>query len=387
MKIFCRFTFIAYLSFVFFQSFSQTTDTCHLRISLLTCGPGEELYSTFGHTAIRVIDSSTRLDIVFNYGTFDTSDPYFYVKFTRGIMRYALSAYDFPNFMQEYVEDNRSVTEQVLSLSCEEKIHLYEALKNNASEENRYYGYQFYLDNCTTRAKNMIEKNSQQPIVFKNILSPQSPSFRNLINNYLDSSHLYWAKFGINLLLGSNLDKKPTNEQAMFLPDYLMKGLDSASIQQQPLVNERKLILKSVGKPESASLFTPFIMFTALAVFFFLLSFSKNKTAQKVLHISDIIFFLIIGLLGLLITTVWLIRVDEVCRNNLNILWCLPTNVVMAFFTKKDKPWVKKYFLVAGSMALLLLLGWSLLPQELNIAFAPLLFIIAVRSFFISIKK
>ena len=387
MKIFCSSTLIAFFSFVFFQSFSQTTDSCHLRISLLTCGPGEELYSTFGHTAIRVIDSSTRLDIAFNYGTFDTSDPYFYVKFTRGIMRYALSAYDFPDFMKEYVEDNRNVTEQVLSLSCKEKIDLFEALKNNASEENRYYGYQFYLDNCTTRAKDMIEKNSRQPVVFKNILSPQSPSFRNLINNYLDSSHLYWAKFGINLLLGSNLDKKPNNEQAMFLPDYLMKGLDSASIQKQPLVTEKKLILKSLSKPETSSMFTPLILFSVLAVFFLILSFSKNKTAQKELYISDIIFFFIIGLLGLLITTVWLIRVDEVCRNNLNILWCLPTNLVMAFYTRKDKPWAKKYFLVAGSMALLLLLGWAFLPQGLNIAFAPLLIIITVRSFFICIKK
>ena len=134
MKFFCRLLFIQLFCFAYLISFSQT-DTCRLRISLLTCGPGEELYSTFGHTAIRVTDSSNRMDIVFNYGTFDDSDPYFYVKFTRGIMRYALSAEAFSDFMQEYISDKRSVTEQVLLLSCTEKSNLFSALKENAKDK------------------------------------------------------------------------------------------------------------------------------------------------------------------------------------------------------------------------------------------------------------
>src|ERR1700742_493440 len=105
---------ISILPFLLIWSFSQaqSADTSHLRISLITCGPADELYSIWGHTAIRVIDSSSGTDLAFNYGTFDNSDPYFYVKFTRGIMQYALSVDDYNTFLQEYKQDHRSVTEQ-----------------------------------------------------------------------------------------------------------------------------------------------------------------------------------------------------------------------------------------------------------------------------------
>jgi hypothetical protein len=358
-----------------------------LRISLLTCGPGEELYSTFGHTAIRVIDSAANLDIVFNYGTFDDSDPYFYMKFTRGIMRYALSADTFSDFMQEYISDKRSVAEQILQLSCTEKERLFNALKENAREENRYYNYQFYLDNCTTRARDIIKRNTNDPIFFKNILPENAPTFRELINNYLDSGAQYWNKFGIDLLLGSNLDKQATNEEAMFLPDYLMKGFDSASQHEEKLVVKKQIILKAGNKNTSVIWFTPFILFSALAFIFVLLSFSKNERAKKLLHITDIIFFFLIGLLGIIIAFVWLARVDAVCRNNLNILWALPTYVVMAFCTKKDQVWARNYFRAVAFIAFILLIGWAWLPQQLNIAFAPLLIIIITRSIFISKKK
>ena len=94
MRIIKTFGFLLFTIHFSLFTFSQT-DSCKLRISLLTCSPGEELYSTWGHTAIRVTDSVTGIDMVFNYGTFDDSDPDFYAKFTRGLMIYALSAYPF----------------------------------------------------------------------------------------------------------------------------------------------------------------------------------------------------------------------------------------------------------------------------------------------------
>lgn len=387
MWFFSKFLLFIFFSFVTSISFSQSSDTCRLRISLLTCGPGEELYSTFGHTAIRVVDSLTNLDIVFNYGTFDDSDPYFYFKFTRGIMRYALSAYSFSDFMQEYIADKRSVTEQTLALNCAEKEHLFDALKENSKEENRYYNYQFYIDNCTTRAKDIIARNVNDPIFFNPILPVKAPSLRQLINNYLDSGNQYWNKFGIDLLLGSNLDKQATNEQAMFLPDYLMKGFDSAFLHQQILVSKKKIILKGGNKSMGNKWFTPFTFCAILAFFFISLSFSKNELVQKILHWGDMIFFFLTGLLGLIIAFVWLVRVDAVCRNNLNILWAFPTNALMAFLTNRKQIWAKNYFRAIAFIAFILLIGWAWLPQQLNIAFAPLLMIIFTRSTFISSKK
>ncbi len=129
---------------------------CHTRISLLTCAPGEELYSTFGHTALRVIDSVAGSDIVYNYGTFDFDDPNFYMKFIRGKLDYFLSVNQFPDFMYEYQYFQRSVWEQEINLSCSEKQQLMSALALNMQGDNRKYKYDFIYDNCTTRVRDLI---------------------------------------------------------------------------------------------------------------------------------------------------------------------------------------------------------------------------------------
>jgi hypothetical protein len=387
MSFFRTFFLLALFFFASLTSFSQT-DTCHLRISLLTCGPGDELYSTFGHTGIRVIDSSQKVDVVFNYGMFDDSDPYFYLKFARGIMRYSVAAENFSDFMEEYVEDKRSVTEQELNLNCLEKINLFNSLKENLSPQNRDYDYHFYKDNCTTRAKEMIKKNAGEQIVFKNILPAKAPTFRDLIHEYLDSGNHSWDKLGIDLVLGSHLDEKATNEQAMFLPEYLLKGFDSATIHEQQLVSNKKIILASENKKSDGfSWFTPLFLFSLLAIIFIALSFSNSSSAQKILKVLDVLFFFFVGLIGLLIAFEWLGRVDKVCRNNMNILWAWPTHIVMAFLTKKKTRFIPNYFLASAVASLILLLGWFWWPQQFNNAFAPLLIIIIVRGFFISRKK
>jgi hypothetical protein len=101
----------------------------------------------------------------------------------------------------------------------------------------------------------------------------------------------------------------------------------------------------------------------------------------------DLIFFFFIGLLGVLIAFEWLGRVDEVCRNNMNILWAWPTHIIMAFFAKRKTKLIKDYFRASSIFSLILLAGWFWWPQQFNNAFAPLLMIITVRSFFISTKK
>ena len=118
-------------------------DSCNLRISLLTCTPGEELYSSFGHSALRVVDRANNFDIVFNYGTFDFDDPDFYTKFVRGKLLYFVSVTTFSDFMSQYEYEGRGVTEQILNLSCDEKQNLLAALNENAKEENKYYKYDF----------------------------------------------------------------------------------------------------------------------------------------------------------------------------------------------------------------------------------------------------
>ncbi len=359
------------------------TDSSHLRISLLTCSPGAELYSTFGHTAIRVTDSTRGIDMVYNYGTFDDRDPNFYVKFTRGIMIYALSNYSFQEFLQEYAYERRYVIEQELNLNGDEKQRLYAALQENALEQNRYYNYYFHTDNCTTRARDMITQKSGASVVFKSILPEKVPSFRNLIHTYLDKANQHWSKFGIDLLLGSNLDKKVTNESSMFLPDYLLKGFDSAMVDGRKLVAAKNNVLPVAPVPPSVTLFTPLFVFATLFIIVTLLSFSTNKYAQGFLNVFDAVFFLLIGFFGVVIVTLWAIRVDDVCRNNYNLGWALPTHFFMAFVVYLKRKWIQQYFRVVFVLTLLFAVCWLFfIPQKINMAVLPLLGIVLVRSNF-----
>ncbi len=360
----------------------QSQDTCNLRISLLTCSPGEDLYSLFGHTAIRVTDKTAGIDVVFNYGTFDDSNPTeFYWNFTKGLMRYALSAYPMQDFVMEYQMQNRGVIEQDLNLSCAERIKLFDALKLNLREENRFYNYYFHTDNCTTRARDIIVENTGNQVEFRNILPPKVPSYRNMIHEYLDKGGQYWSKFGIDILLGANLDKKVTNDQAMFLPDYLMKAFDSASIRSQALVKDKPVVVPTPEIKVPSSWFRPEYLFALLAILILALDFSKKASAKKFLKVFDVFFFFLLGLLGVVLLTVWIIRIDDVCRNNFNLLWALPTHLIIAPLINSKRKWVKKYLQFTCILALLVALTWLFIPQQLNLAVAPILVIIIARTY------
>lgn len=362
------------------SAFAQANkDSCTLEISLLTCAPGTDLYSIFGHTAIRVRDHTRGMDIVYNYGTFDDTDPLFYIHFTRGIMLYSLSAETLDSFMMEYEMEHRSVWAQILNLNCNEKIRLYESLRKNTLDENRLYQYHFHTDNCTTRAGRIIESNAGSIFQYKNILPNPGPSFRDMIHEYLDPQHQYWSKFGIDMLLGMNLDIKPTNMEAIhFLPDYLYRGMDSALNGTNPMVAEKQTLLSFPKTETGSGWLTPISVFILLFLLSIGFYFLKNKTPSL---IFDIIFFSMMGLFGLLITYLWLGRVDEVCRNNINILWALPTHLIAVFFIRKKTAWIKYYFLITAILAAFLLIGFPWWPQKMNMAVVPILGIIIFRSF------
>jgi hypothetical protein len=375
------------LSFTFcVLSLTSAQDSCSLRISLLTCAPGEELYSTFGHTALRVQDGQKGTDFVFNYGTFEFG-PDFYTQFIRGKLLYFLSVQEFGEFIYEYQLQSRSIREQVLQLSCIEKQNLYTALEMNAQEQNRYYRYDFLFDNCTTRAGDIVAKNTDSPVVFKSILSENHPTFRNLIHSYLDAGHQYWSKLGIDILLGAKLDRKVTNHEAMFLPDYLLKGFDSAMVNNHSLVTPPQTILQMPSPLKNKSFFTPGVVFVLLLVVIVGISFVQSNWARVVINVFDFLFFFILGLAGLLLLFMWFGTDHKVCQNNYNLFWALPANVVMAFFVHSKKPWVKKYFSIVFWITVVLALAWFFLPQQMNTALIPIVLLIIYRSWNLSKTK
>jgi Domain of unknown function (DUF4105) len=318
-------------------SISGAQDSCQLRISLLTCTPGSELYSIFGHSAIRVIDKSTNTDIVYNYGTFDFGDPSFYSKFIRGKLLYYVSQENFRDFEYEYRMDNRGMDEQVLNFTCQEQHDVQQFLFTNLQGNNKFYKYDFLMDNCTTRLRDIIEQHANKSMVSGTIPEAKGMSFRNAIHYYLDKGHMRWSKLGIDLLLGSRIDRKMTNREAMFLPEFLEKSIDLSGSVKDSLYP----VIKTENTDDDSPMLTPFIVFGIVAMFIFLLGLMHQPVAGKILHIADVILFLLIGLLGCLMMFMWFGTDHRDTGNNVNLLWAWPTHVIVAImliFRKKSLP-------------------------------------------------
>ena len=365
-----------------FSSFAQ--DSCGIRISLLTCTPGTELYSTFGHSALRVVDNNNNTDIVFNYGTFDYYDPDFYTKFVKGKLLYYVDTSSMEAFMYEYEFFKRGVTEQVINISCNEKQKLLAALYENIKKENREYRYDFNYDNCTTRLRDMLEKAAGKQLESKNILPKPGTTFRNLIHVYLDRGGQQWSKLGIDMLLGTPMDKKVTNREAMFLPDYLLMAFDSSQLNRQPVVSEKKILLNYFDAYKTKTGITPFIVFGILFLLIAVLSIFVFKKWNLFLKIFDFFFFVIVGLIGVLILFMWFGTEHAMCQNNFNLLWALPTHLPVAFMLFSKKQWINSYFRFIFFYTIALLLAWFFLPQQFNTALLPVVGIILIRSFFLS---
>ncbi|WP_153797538.1 Lnb N-terminal periplasmic domain-containing protein [Foetidibacter luteolus] len=367
---------------VFFLSFyiagAQTDSSCHVRISVLTCTPGSELYSTFGHTAIRVIDSTRRTDLVFNWGTFDFDDPDFYMKFVRGKLEYFLSVEPYNEFIRVYQYEQRSIWEQVLSIDCSHKKQMLNALSKNLQGANRYYKYDFLLDNCTSRVRDIVFANLSG-LAITDSLVQYGFTYRNQIHEYLDEGAKPWSKLGIDILLGSMMDKPVTNWNAMFLPDYLMQGLDESNLAAEGVIEPSNIIYQASPPDIQSWKYAPLMIFSIICTLFFGLSLLKNRWAVSITRLFDSLLLYITGLLGILLLFMWFGTDHTVCQKNYNLLWALPTNIFAAFFLWKKALWLRRYFLLLALIYGMLLVTWFWLPQQLNIALIPLVLYLLLR--------
>ena len=378
-KLLLQVLFISILAHWHTSTLAQ--DSSRLRISLLTCTPGEELYSTFGHSAYRVIDSNAVTDIVYNYGTFNFDDDGFYLKFVRGKLLYYVSAWNFQDFKYDYQTTNRGITEQVLNLSAAEKITIRHFLNENLKEENKYYKYDFFFDNCTTRLRDILKKQHDSSFCQKPVMPPGS-RFRQAIHQYLDKNGKDWSKLGIDILLGQPCDAVMTAEQMQFLPDNLMKSLDSSD---HPMVVSSQNLYSIQEDKNKNSFFTPLVVFSLLLIIVVLIGFIKNKSdsyriAQAFLQGFDGLFFFLTGTLGIILILMWAGTDHTMCKNNFNLLWAWPTHSIIAFFVSSKKTWVKKYFKFTAIALIIVLISWFFLPQQMNNGLIPIVLLLIYRS-------
>jgi hypothetical protein len=334
---------------------------------------------------MRVQDGIKGTDVIFNYGTFEFG-PDFYTKFIKGKLLYFLSTENYSDFVSLYAWDKRGIQEQVLLLDCQQKAQLVKALYLNSEEANKYYRYDFLFDNCSTRLRDITANSDSGQFQFGGVIPDKAPTFRNLIHTYLNAGRQYWSKLGIDIVLGSGMDVKVSNQQAMFLPDYLMKGFAGAALNGQPVVAPAQVILQEQNLGSNNFVIHPMVVFGLLLLLICILSFVRHKKVQQFIHAFDVGFFLLSGLTGLLLLFMWFGTDHLLCRNNFNLLWALPTHAIAAFFLRKKTRWLHFYLLATIIIQSLLLIGWIFLPQELNISLLPVVLIILLRSWLIILQ-
>ena len=343
----------------------------NLEISLLTCSPGDELYSAFGHTAIRVND------MVFNYGMFNFNTEGFYIKFVSGQTDYELGVEMMDGFERQYERRNRSVIEQKLNLTNEEKAALFNALIENTRPENKTYRYNFVFDNCATRPRVKIEECLKGAIKYD--IKEESESYRKLIEKYVGEDS--WIKFGIDILIGAEADKTASFFDRLFLPDELMNAFATARRDNgERLVSQTEEIV-SQDKDEDDdedNCVTPL----AVAVIAMTIISIASLLFPRKLKALDFILFLATGLLGVVITYLCFFSLHPLVGENYNLLWLNPVHLIIPltiFIKKARKILMGTYALIALATAVAMS-GYIYMPQEFNIAFLTFMAIIVVRA-------
>lgn len=348
------------------------------QISILTCAPGNELYSLFGHTAIRLQNQTPHMDIVFNYGTFDFHTKHFYLKYAQGLLPYQLSVTTYETFLRSYILDNRSVWSQTLQLDSIQKQRLVDLLTENCKPENRTYLYNFLYDNCSTRVRDIIEKCTDEKIKWH--LADTHKSFWNLLDEYL--SRMPWVKWGIHTILAQPGTRTATPYQYMFLPDYLLQGLDSATLNGHTLSAPAKTLFQAETIPLSDPwYFSPLFIFSlATVILIYLLDHFHSPGLFKAIIFT---LFLISGLIGLLLLFLGGFTKHPMTAPNYNLIWANPVNlVILPWLLRKHLPTgIKKYL---SLYILILAIGlplWFILQPAVPYASVPLLILMIYLSY------
>jgi hypothetical protein len=334
----------------------DSTQDAKLRFSLITCDAGEDIYTIWGHTAIRVIDSVNHTDIVYNYGSFDFNTPNFIAKFIKGNLKYFISADTYQNFLYEYQYFERDVHEQVLNISTSEKIKWYQGLQTNMVGDNRFYLYNFITDNCTTRIKDGIFKHAT---INDSLIDV--PNFREQIVSSAYKAGQAWIGFGIDLLLGAVSDRKPNAFEQAFLPTLLFNRVAN----NPELVAQTNHIKYQIKPAEKAS--SPIYILIAILIIYIVAANWNARPAVILSKAIDIILLITFGIGGLLVLYMSQFSMHTACHENYNILWLHPIYLIALvtyFVSRKITGYLGWIFF---SIIIAFMLGNYFIPQQFSI--------------------
>jgi hypothetical protein len=323
-------------------------------VSILTCDKGQEIYALFGHTAIRFIDPATQLDVVFNYGAFDFRTPNFELKFSRGDLQYFITAESFDSFLMQYTSEQRSVWEQQLLLTFEQKTALFNALVAVMNTEKRFYTYKFIDRNCTNMAVAKINEILGGLVIKK--CDVGNKSYREIIFPYF-TNH-FFEQLGTSILFGSKVDERATT---LFLPTEFMASLTATKHMDKPLSLPVKTILKAEAPIQKFSWWNN--LYSYLAIVTLPIIFFRRKAVRCA-------FFTFLAIFGLVFIFAMCFSQHAELANNYNILLFNPLLGILSLLELRGK--YKSAFIVAlsclGFLALYLIMViskahfWIMLP-------------------------
>ena len=327
-----------------------------VEISLLTCQPHDEIYSLYGHTAIRYHELwQGGRDIAFNYGVFDFRKPFFVLRFIFGLTDYELGAYPFRFFQQEYQRFGSMVTEQVLNLTNEEKAALQQALAVNMQDENRVYRYNYFYNNCTTKARDIIEQCIKGKINYET-REDYAPTYREMVHEMTQNNP--WSAFGNDLLLGIMADQKTDRKQQEFLPYNLMYDFDHAEIYAdgayRPLVKERRLAvppgiqITKRGFPLSPSMCG--IILFAIGLLIFLVEWRQ----RRIFVVWDVLLMITTGTMGIFL---FMMLFSQHPTVNINLQFILLNPLPWFFLWKVIRKKKTCYWNITLVLSILFLIG------------------------------
>lgn len=298
----------------------------YAKISVITCGLGNETYSYFGHTAIRVADPINNLDVVYNYGAFDFRTPNFVAKFAKGDLQYFVAAHSFPDFINDYTYEKRSVFEQELILSPELKQKLFDKLNAVLLSDERYYTYKFIDKNCTSMVVDVINSTLGGNVIVKK--EDTDKTYRSVLFPYF-KGHFY-DQLGTSIIFGTKVDQLAAK---IFLPFELKNSLDQTTFQSHLLAGKSKTLLSF--KKE-----TPTSWWNNIYTYLFILGFVvlvHNKIVDK-------IYLLILSLMGIFFVSVGFYSFHQELAMNYNVLLFSPLLLILIFFSiVKNKRWTYRF--------------------------------------------
>lgn len=348
----------------------------------MTCEPGSEIYTLFGHTAFRYQNNERGIDVVYNYGLFDFNAPNFGLRYALGQTDYMLGRTTFESFANAYRRYGRRIWEQEVMMSEEERERLFMLLEENCLPENMVYRYNYFFDNCATRIVDKIE----EAIGTKITLAPaEKESFRDMVYKYAGTDN--WSSLSMSVCIGYGADRVMTDRERCFVPMELMDAFEKVMVvrggEEQRLCAEKTIVLEPehIISFQKEQRFSPIFIFIVLLIFSVALTIYEHRKGKH-FWLYDTVMYISLAIAGGILSFLFFFSEHPTTSTNLLVVVCNPLVMILAF-TSSIKSVRNKFIagkVIYGTVVAIFILSSWLLPQTIDFAVILALTAVLIRT-------